>query len=132
MTDKPVSHAIERGIDFLFAIAGFAETSRGYERILGSSSPSDEWVTAYAACALLHTNEERSVWAAREALHALVDESAIMRELTARPVGSLIASEQMNLAGVREWTCRRRSDHWQAGHGGSRTSYITDEQYLRL
>jgi hypothetical protein len=38
MTDKTVSHAIERGIDFLFAIAGFAETSCGYGRILTSSS----------------------------------------------------------------------------------------------
>jgi hypothetical protein len=38
-----------------------------------SLGPSDEWVTAYAARALLHTNEERFVWAAREALHALVD-----------------------------------------------------------
>jgi hypothetical protein len=57
---------------------------------------------------------------------------AIMHELTARPVSSLIASEQMNLAGVREWTCKSRSGHWQAGHGSSRTSYITDEQYLRL
>jgi hypothetical protein len=36
-----------------------------------------------------------------------------MHELTARPVSSLIASEQMNLAGVREWTCRRKSDHRQ-------------------
>jgi hypothetical protein len=69
MTDKTVSHAIERGI-----IVCFAETSRGYERVLTPSlGPSDEWVTAYAARALLHTNEERFVWAAREALHALVD-----------------------------------------------------------
>jgi hypothetical protein len=58
--------------------------------------------------------------------------SAIMHELTARPVSSLIASEQMSLAGVREWTCRRKSEHWQAGHGSSRTIYITDERYLRL
>ena len=56
----------------------------------------------------------------------------IMHELTARPVSSLAASGQMNLSGVREWTCRERSDHWQAGLGSSRTSYITDERYLRL
>jgi len=55
-----------------------------------------------------------------------------MHELTARPVSSLIASEQKNLAGVQEWTCRRKSDHWQAGHGSSGASYITDEHYLRL
>src|SRR5271170_2415233 len=63
---------------------------------------------------------------------ASMSDLAIMHELTARRVISLMASEQMNLAGVREWTCRRKSDHWQAGHGSSRTSYITDEQYLRL
>jgi len=74
MTDKTVSHAIERGIDSCSPIVCFAETSRGYERVLTSSlGLSDEWVTAYAARALLHTNEERFVWAAREAVHALVD-----------------------------------------------------------
>src|SRR5271170_6072282 len=56
---------------------------------------------------------------------------AIMHELTVRPVSSLIVSEQMNLAGVREWTRRSKSDHWQAGHGSSRASYITDGQYHR-
>jgi hypothetical protein len=58
--------------------------------------------------------------------------SAIMHVLTARPVSSLIASEQMNLAGVREWTCRSKNDHWQAGHRSLPTTDITDEQYLRL
>src|SRR5271166_5992295 len=52
-----------------------------------------------------------------EYLSGKMSELAIMHELAARPVSSLIASEQMNLAGVREWTCRRKSDHWQAGHG---------------
>jgi hypothetical protein len=74
MTDKTVSHAIERGIDFLFANRRFCGNEprlwEDFDLLLG---PSDEWVKAYAACALLHTNEERSVWAAREALHALVD-----------------------------------------------------------
>jgi hypothetical protein len=37
----------------------------------------------------------------------------MMHELAARPVSSLIASEQMSLAGVREWTCRGKNEHWQ-------------------
>ena len=61
-----------------------------------------------------------------------VSDMAMMHELTARPVSSLIASEQMNLSGVREWTCRSKSDHWQAGLGSYRISYIADEEYLRL
>jgi hypothetical protein len=77
MTDKTVSHAIERGIDFLFANRRFCGNGprlwEDFDLLLGGS---DEWVTAYAACALLHTNEERSVWAAREALDALVDRNA--------------------------------------------------------
>jgi hypothetical protein len=52
-----------------------------------------------------------------EYLSGSTSDLAIIHELTARPVSSLIACEQMNLAGVREWTCRRKSDHWQAGHG---------------
>jgi hypothetical protein len=74
MTDKIVSHAIERGIDFLFANRRFCGNGprlwEDFDLLLGGS---DKWVTAYAACALLHTNEERSVSAAREALDALVD-----------------------------------------------------------
>jgi hypothetical protein len=74
MTDKTVSHAIERGIYFLFANRRFCGNEpRLWEDLDLLLGPSDEWVKAYAACALLHTNEERSVWAAREALHALVD-----------------------------------------------------------
>ena len=74
MTDKTVSDAIERGIDFLFANRRFCGNEpRLWEDCDLLLGPSDEWVTAYAACALLHTNEERSVWTAREALHALVD-----------------------------------------------------------
>jgi hypothetical protein len=63
MTDKTVSHAIERGIDFLFANRRFCRNEprlwEDFDLLLG---PRDEQVTAYAACALLHTNEERSVW----------------------------------------------------------------------
>ena len=81
MTDKIVSHAIERGIDFLFANRLFCGNEprlwEDFDLLLG---PSDEWVTAYAARALLHTNEERSVWAAREALHALVDRATQHRK----------------------------------------------------
>jgi hypothetical protein len=86
MTDKTVSHEIERESISCSPIAGFAETSRGYGRILTSSlGPSDEWVTAYAARALLHTNEERFVWAAREALHALlIEQSSTGKALTER------------------------------------------------
>ena len=77
MTDKTVSHAIERGIDFLFVNRLFCGNEprlwEDFDLLLG---PSDEWVKAYAACALLHTNEERSVWAAREALHALLIEQS--------------------------------------------------------
>jgi hypothetical protein len=66
------------------SIVCFAETSRGYERVLTSTlGPSDEWATAYAARALLHTNEERSVWAAREAVHALlIEQSSTGKALT--------------------------------------------------
>jgi hypothetical protein len=53
MTDKTVSHAIERGIDFLFANRRFCANEprlwEGFDLLLG---PSDEWVKAYAACAL--------------------------------------------------------------------------------
>ena len=74
MTDKTVSDAIERGIDFLFANRLFCGNEpRLWEGFHPSLGPSDEWVTACAARALLHTNEERFVWAAREALHPLVD-----------------------------------------------------------
>ena len=84
MTDKTVSHAIERGIDFLFANRLFCGNEprlwEDFDLLLGAS---DEWVTAYAACALLHTNEERSVWAAREALHALlIEQSSTGKALT--------------------------------------------------
>jgi hypothetical protein len=77
MTDETVSHAIERGIDILFANRLFCGNEprlwEDFDLLLG---PSDEWVAAYAARALLHTNEERSVWAAREALHALLIEQS--------------------------------------------------------
>jgi hypothetical protein len=84
MTDKTVSHAIERGIDFLFANRLFCGNEprlwEDFDLLLG---PSDEWVTAYAARALLHTNEERSVWAAREAVHALlIEQSSTGKALT--------------------------------------------------
>jgi hypothetical protein len=56
MTDKTVSHAIERGIDFLFANRLFCGNEprlwEDFDLLLGAS---DEWVTAYAARALLHT-----------------------------------------------------------------------------
>ena len=84
MTDKTVSHAIERGIDFLFVNRLFCGNEprlwEDFDLLLG---PSDEWVTAYATRALLHTNEERSVWAAREALHALlIEQSSTGKALT--------------------------------------------------
>jgi hypothetical protein len=54
MTDKTVSHAIERGIDFLFANRLFCGNEpRLWEDFDLLPGPSDEWVTAYAACALL-------------------------------------------------------------------------------
>jgi hypothetical protein len=91
MTDETVSHAIERGIDFLFANRRFCGNEprlwEDFDLVLG---PSDEWVTAYAACALLHTNE-RSVWAAREALHAMAQNgsAALASRSTARDQDSL-------------------------------------------
>jgi len=78
MTEKPFLTPSSRESISCAPIVCFAETSRGYERVLTPSlGLSDEWVTAYATCALLHTNEARSVWAAREALHALVDRAAV-------------------------------------------------------
>jgi hypothetical protein len=85
MTDKTVSHAIERGIDFLFANRLFCGNEprlwEDFDPLLG---PCDQWVTAYAARALLHTNEERFVWAAREAIHALVDRAKQHRKGVSR------------------------------------------------
>jgi len=56
MTDKTVSHAIERGIDFLFANRRFCRKEprlwEDFGLLLGLS---DEWVTAYTACALLRS-----------------------------------------------------------------------------
>jgi hypothetical protein len=58
MTDKPVSHAIERGSDFLFANRRFCGNEprlwEDFDLLLG---PSDEWVTAYAACAELRRQD---------------------------------------------------------------------------
>jgi hypothetical protein len=59
MTDKTVSHAIERGIDFLFANRLFCGNEprlwEGFDLLLG---PSDEWVTAYAASELSKLAEQ--------------------------------------------------------------------------
>ena len=67
MTDKTVPHGIERGIDFCFANRRFCRNEprlwEDFDLLLGAN---DESVTAHAACAPLHTNEERSVWAARK------------------------------------------------------------------
>jgi hypothetical protein len=100
MTDKTVSHAIERGIDFLFANRLFCGNEprlwEDFDLLLG---PSDEWVTAYAARALLHTNEERSVWAAREALHALLIEQSSTGKVrrTADPSAPQISCRELRL-----------------------------------
>ncbi|HEY1498396.1 MAG TPA: hypothetical protein VGF88_02345 [Acidobacteriaceae bacterium] len=54
---------------------------------------------------------------------------AMMDKWTARAVSGLPGSERRNVAGVRVWTCGRKSDHRQAGRGRSLTSYIVDEQH---